>query len=69
MPRDGDHRDEIEAAVAAFGAVQREPRRRLRRRDRDGAGPPLLPVVIINERSIVAPTLEEMRAIIEEELR
>ena len=65
---DGEYRDEIEAAVVAFGEVQRIPNAGVAAATATSQGRPLLPVVIINNRPIVAPTLEEMRAIIEEEL-
>ncbi len=64
----GEHRDEIEGAVVAFGEVQRIPGAGFAAATATVQGRMLLPVVIINDRPIVAPTLDEMRAIIEEEL-
>ena len=65
---EGDHRDDIEAAVVAFNEVQSIPGAGFAAATATSQGRPLLPVVIVNGRAIVAPTLEEMRAIIQEEL-
>jgi hypothetical protein len=63
-----EHRAEIEAAVNDFGQLQRMADAGFAAATAQARQRPLLPVVFVNERAFVSPTLEEMRAIIEEEL-
>lgn len=63
-----DHRAEIEASVAAFSEVQAKPGAGFAAATATVQQRPLLPVVFINDTPIVAPTLDEMRELIEEEL-
>jgi thioredoxin family protein len=66
-----EHREEIEATVAAFGEVQTIPGAGFAAATAVAQGRQLLPVVIVNaagqadRRVIVAPTLEELRALLE----
>jgi protein-disulfide isomerase len=63
-----EHRSTIEGAVAAFGQLQRQAGAGFAAATAQAQQRPLLPVVFVNERAIVAPTYEELRAMIEEEL-
>jgi protein-disulfide isomerase len=65
---EGSHRDDIEAAIVAFSDLQAGAGAGFAAATATSQGRQLLPVVIINGRAIVSPTLDEMRAIIAEEL-
>jgi protein-disulfide isomerase len=66
---EGAHREDIEASVAAFSQVQSIPGAGFAAATATSQGRQLLPVLIINDRAIVAPTLDEMRTIIADELQ
>jgi protein-disulfide isomerase len=64
----GEHREKIAASVGVFGEVQRTPEAGFAAATATARQRPLLPVVTVNGTYIIAPTLEEMRALIEEKL-
>ncbi len=64
----GEHRGQIAASVDVFGRVQRTPEAGFAAATATARQRPLLPVATVNGTYIIAPTLDEMRSLIEEKL-